>query len=285
LVGGTQWPRGIPENDEDSRNNPEKLPLILTQLVETGADRLCHIGQRALELAGALDHCIRGIPARTRIADEFLLRNATCVTLGLELVPTLRRAAYLEHKMAELGDARQPLGLRGFTAAEAGIVVRGLCSQLAQQRLDGQVRDMSKASHVLFILFEHDAAMETGSLEANQKLGDVGGVIGGHAQKLGEYPKLIARRNKCPAQVFARVRADQRDKTEDERTQFPVVVDVVAGDPQEIFGVGRCPAVERGGDLAGYGAQQFTDASFLLPVSLHDLALDGFRRRNSDAGS
>ena len=56
------------------------------------------------------------------------------------------------------------------------------------------------------------------------------------------------------------------------------------GDPQKVLGVGRRPTVEREGDLAAYTAQAAANAIRLILVTLHDIALDGLRRRNSDVG-
>jgi hypothetical protein len=229
-----------------------------------------------------------GVPARARIEDGFLYRCTTCGTLTPEFVSTLGRGAYLDHKTTELGDARPLLGRCGFVVdvavtivvVKAEIGARSLDSQLAQQRLHTQVRDVSQAPHVLFLLVELDVAAATGAFKANQEVVDVGGVVGGDAQKLGEYVEPLARGNKGFTQVFARVLADQRDKVEDERLWDPGVVDVVRGDPQEGLGVGRCPAVERDGDLAACVAQPVADANRLILVTLDDLTLDRVRRRN-----
>ena len=94
---------------------------------------------------------------------------------------------------------------------------------------------MRNVPYVLLLLGELGSAFATGVLETIQERADIASVI--------EYSPLLARTNECPAQIRTRVLASQRNKVEQERLQDPVI-DVVGGAPQELSGVGRCPAVK-----------------------------------------
>ena len=176
-------------------NNLQKLPVTVAQLGEFGSVHLCHVAQWDSELLCASDHGKRsGVPARAPIGNGYFLLNAACLALASEFGPTLRRGearrgADLGRKAAEPVDARERAGWRGgVLGTEIGIL--DSCTQLAQQRLRSQIRDVGHdASNVLLLASLQnriDTTSAARAFQAIQELVDVGGVVGGDAQKPGE---------------------------------------------------------------------------------------------------
>ena len=69
-----EWLDGLHEDAENLSNSTEKLPPLVAQPAEIGMGR-SHIGQWDSELTRALDHVMGGVPACTRVQDEFLVRK------------------------------------------------------------------------------------------------------------------------------------------------------------------------------------------------------------------